>query len=415
MTRSPIIYIFILTLSILIKNITPSSALSMAVTSINELDPKKAQIIKNQTIRNDQSKSDTNDCYYFRDWEAKYPFKHNSFRYIYYFVLQCLDSAFQVIKSSVKFNYDGGNEKQILPEGCISPKIESKETNSPCEGGKKLGRRVLEDIIEMLGRKLIFHIDAVSDLEEETIEGLSTDRLDELVQRIPELRELISQIINEEDTKENLKPVRIDTQEDGSRMESFVFDDGKTAIRTIYNSGIIETIVDYKGNGTKKIVTNIDKTIEIIRKDNEKNIMWIQTIQKDIDDPDYEKIQILSKDKKNIGPSFSRLKQSQGIHKNIEVDENIYFAFSEATDYFTETVNEHITNKLKCFMENIIPHREDYLVFVCSNLDKEEIKKELIHKFQKLMICGKKVDCSVTENRLLIQMKLYAGFGTINI
>jgi hypothetical protein len=326
-----------------------------------------------------------------------------------------LDSAFRVLKSSVKFNYDGGDDKQILPEGCISPRIESKESESPCEGGKDLGKRVLADITEMLGRKLIFHIDAVSDLEEETVQGLSTDRLDELVQRVPELRELLKGILDEESKKEEIKPTRVDYQTDGSKIESFVLEDGKTAIRTSYNSGIIETIIDYKGNGTKRIVVHIDKTTEIIRKDNEKNIMWIQTIQKDLDNEDYEKIQILSKEKKPIGPSFTRTKTSEGVHTNIDVEEDIYFAFAEATDYFTATIQDHITEKLKCFMKNVIPNREDYLVFVCSTLDKDQIKEVLTHKFQKLMICGKNVDCNPVENRLLIQMKLYSGFGNMNI
>ena len=320
-----------------------------------------------------------------------------------------------MLKSSVQFNYDGGADKQVLPEGCITPKIKSKDDEGPCEKGKDLGRALLADVVQMLGRKLLFHVDAVSGLEPESVDGLSTDRLDELVQRVPELMELIDAILERENARAAIDPVRTDMAENGSKIERFVLQDGRTVTRTTEPGGTVTTLTDLSADGTLKRVDHIDKTAEIIRRDSDGTVLWIQTIQADSRDPRYEHVQILSTGKKPIGVPFTRPKTLPEVHERIEVLEEIYFAVSEATEYFTDTLQEHVTERLKCFLEGVVPNREDYLLFVCGSLDKETVKGHLVHTFQKLMVCRKKVDCSEAENRLLVQIKLYAEFGDSGI
>ena len=387
---------------------------SLAFVSVDQLNTKEVQIIKNITVKNKSENEETKNCFYFRDWIAKYSFKNDKKKSIYYYVIQCLDQSFEVIKSSVKFNYDGGDERLMLPEGCISPIIPKDERMDPCKRGKALGKAILSDFVEMLGRKLLFHIKAVSDLESESIEGLSTDRLDEMVQRIPELVELIEQIQEEERKKPDLQPIKRDILRDGSKVDSFSLKNEQLATLTHEPSGKLTSKFKLIEGGIRTRVDNIDKTSEIVRKDAQGRVQWIMTIQPDIDDEAFEFVQLYSSERKAIGAPFRRLRTSAQIYDDVEISEEIYFAFSEAAEFYIKTIEEYVTERVKCFVKGIVPNKEDYLVYVCASLDSDFIKQEVLQKFQKLLVCKNKCFCDKIENRMLIQIKLYTEFGIIN-
>jgi hypothetical protein len=320
-----------------------------------------------------------------------------------------------VVKSSVKFNYNGSEKRHLLPEGCISPVVDTREHDTPCEHGRRLGLQLVTDIIEMAVRKLLFHVEAVSNLESETIYEMSTDRLDEMVERVPELIELLDDIKSVEREKGELTPIRVDEHQDGSKVETYVLEDQRTVVKTMYPDKRVQVLTNMKDGGTTIRQDSKDKTSEIIRKDASGKILWIQTIQPDLSFEDYEKVQIFTAEKKPVGLPFDRLMTRAEAHHEIEIPEDIYFAFSESTNFFVETVQEYILERLKCFVRSIVPSREDYLVFVCASLDKDQIQKNLVKIFQKTVVCKKKVDCDAVEERILTQLKLYVEFGSLNI
>lgn len=284
----------------------------------------------------------------------------------------------------------------------------------PCKKGKALGKAILSDFVEMLGRKLLYHIEAVSNLEPESVEGLSTDRLDEMIQRIPELVELIEQIQTKERQQPQLQPIKTDIMPDNSKIHRFQLKNEQMATLTQFSNGKLVSEFSLKEGGTRTRVDNIDKTSEIIRKDVQGQIEWIMTIQPDIKDESYEYVTLYSSERKAIGSAFRRLKTSAQIYNDIDISEEIYFAFTEAAEFYIKTIQEYVSERVKCFVKGVVPNKEDYLVYVCANLKENFIKQEVLQKFQKLVVCRNKSFCDEVENRMLIQLKLYTEFGIIN-
>ena len=171
-----------------------------------------------------------------------YKFELEDKKHIYYYMLQCLDQGFGVLKTNVKFNYDGSNEMNELPEGCMPPTVPSPDKN-PCENGFALGSEVVEEIGTMLVKKII-HNPSDEIPKEGVSSSIDNEKLQTVIRKLPDLAAKLEDILenNHSSNLNNREPHEKLLNEDGTETGIFHFTNGDVAERTIKHNGDIETI-----------------------------------------------------------------------------------------------------------------------------------------------------------------------------
>lgn len=363
----------------------------MAFVSSETMKTHQMIIIKNSTVRNDAPNEDTLECYYIKDWQAKYHFHGKLHPYIYYYVTQCLDELFQLIRSDVKFNYDPSDDLLDLPEGCIAPHIDQPKDN-PCEDGQNLGDNILQNATQLLIWKLIFHAEQLSEQEEDlNIPNIDIDDLNEVLFGLTDLKDIIQNIVK---NSVIVHPSEKSESADNSKFH-YVFSDGSTAHKNVdwkLKKSVLE-VKDSDGS-SKKRTDNGDGTSEIVFQDSQGNIQYIETIKLSIDDPTKEEVIIYSSENDPISPKFTRTHQPDNFLVDFSIPDSILTSFQSTLEFLTKTINQHLIEKLNCFSEKIINTEKNYLIYVCINTVKNNTNFYISKYFLEAIICGKLAECN---------------------
>lgn len=383
------------------------------------------EVLKNKIVRNKDPNEHTKDCVFFQEWEARYELKHDrpsiaghnvdheESHYIYYFVFRCLNKKMKVIRSDATFGpTDNPRDAHPLPEGCVTPEIEEPEEN-PCTSGFELGEDMVEQISTLVSKKVLHNPDKVEVVEE--YEGvIDPKKLDKLKTRLPDLEALLEETIEKEHVlnPDDLQPDEWHTEEDGTRVGVFRFPNGDYGEKVHFPDGkILISIVKKDGSRIDREEIPGQPT-EVVYSDAEGYITERQVIRELRNQPNMEKVITYDAHDKQIGKPYKRPKAR--IHRpiDIEIPDNVQDSFDEAADNFANMLEKYVENSVKCFAENIIDVKKNYLTFVCAETGHKSIREALKHRFGNNEICRKHVDCKDIENQLIDQMLMAHNNGT---
>jgi hypothetical protein len=384
--------LFQIILLIVLNTFTKATDLAqLAFVSSENMKSHQMIIIKNSTVKNEAPNESTLDCYYIKDWQAKYHFHGKQHPYIYYFVTQCLDELFQVIRSDVKFNYDGSQDLLELPEGCIAPHIDQPKDN-PCEDGQKLGDNILQNATQLLIWKMVFHAEQLSEQEDDlNVPNIDTDDLNQVLFGLKDIQDIILNVVRE---SRIVYPSEKSENGEHSKFQ-YVFADGSTGHKTVdwgLKKSVLE-VTDSNGS-TKKRTDNGDGTSEIVYKDSQGNIQYIETIKLSLDDTSKEEVTLYSAENEPISPSFIRTSQPDSFLVDFSIPKEILTPFISTVKFLIKTIRDHLIQKLNCFAESIIDTENNYLIFVCINTVKNNTDFYITKLFLEAITCGKLAECS---------------------
>lgn len=384
---------------------------NVAFTSNSQLSKTPVHIIKNEIIKNENPNENTIECKYFRAYEAKYKFESRTHDHIYYFIDQCLDNNFEEIWSETQFNYDGLHEKHNLPEGCVPPQVQ-EPPNNPCEHGFELGEELIKHVSTIVSQQLIDHPEDTN-LLESTNQTIDIDQLDQMKKNLPELEKLLMDtlLVNNHDNPHSSEPSATINNKDGTMTEIFYLANQSTGERTIKPEGNIETII-YQPNGNVIWRNDTpDGLGEIIYYDPEGNPYLFKSVEAIIDNPEYEKITTYDLNEKQIGVPIERLRLHNKTPLDVYISPDQLQMFDEISKNFSELIANFVTEKVKCFSENVINLEENYLTFICSTQGHTSIKDVIKQKFGERIICGKHLDCDSIQEELLDRMLTDINLG----
>jgi hypothetical protein len=384
---------------------------NVAFTSNSQLSKTPVHVIKNEIIKNENPNENTIECKYFRAYEAKYKFESNTHNHIYYFIDQCLDDSFEEIWSKTQFNYDGLNEKHNLPEGCVPPQVQ-EPPNNPCEHGFELGEELIKHISTIVAQQIFDHPEDTN-LIETGDQPIDMNQFDQVKKKLPELEKLLMEnlrINNDDNPHSNESSAKINN-EDGTVTEIFYLANNSTGERTYKPEGNIETII-YQSNGNVVWRNDTpDGLGEIIYYDPEGNPYLFKSVEAIIGKPDYEKITTYDYNEKQLGVPIERLRLHNKTPLDVYISSNQLKMFDEVSKNFSEIIANFVTEKVKCFSENVINLEENYLTFVCSTQGHTSIKDVIKQKFGERVICGKHLDCDAIQEELLDRMLTDINLG----
>lgn len=384
----------------------------VAFTSQNEISKQTAHVTKNELFRNESPTEQTRECVFFRDFEVVYKFTAENKKHIYYFMFDCLDEAFNVLKSRVTFNYDGGENRMVLPEGCIPPTI-PEPPNNPCQHGFDLGTEVIKDISTMIVKKLVNHPQEAIPDQEITV-SIDSDKLDQVNQALPELESMLDKLIEENHSKnpENLKVDGEITNDDGTKTHVYNFVNGETAERTKKLNGDIETIL-YKNDETVEVRTEMPSGIIDMSLYNKEGIaVYHKSIEPIEDEPDFVKVTTYNYDDEIVGQPEIFPRYSQNA-KPLDVDftEEVVNKLDSANANMAMAIEKYVNERVTCFSEHLINIKENYLTFVCSTTGHSSIKDVILKNFAETLVCGQNIDCQEIEERLVDKMVTSINMG----
>ena len=216
--------------------------------------PPSYKVLKNTTLRVKEPTEELKDCEYVRDWEASYVFQSKAHDIIYYFVQQCLDKDFKMIRQAVSYNYDNQSQKTLLPEGCPVPMIQDRKSN-PCENGIALGFQLQKDFARVITSEIYHNPASVADIDAETPttgEGLAV-----VLQSLPKLEKMIDEALlaSMYTTSQNIKAKELKNNGDGSWEEQYWYPDGSRGFMTRDYRGYVTKSELYRPDGSSVIVT----------------------------------------------------------------------------------------------------------------------------------------------------------------
>ena len=391
------------------------SALSdVAFTSYNDMLQQSVEVIDNELIRSENNP----DCTYERYQKLKYHFdkvvEHKKHDSIYYYVFECLKNDMSVVRQYVTFNYDGVDElSHELPEGCVPPTTEEPPQN-PCQNGFELGEEIIKDVATLVTKKLIDHPQEA--IPTEAQEEIPVDKLDELKKLLPELEEELEKVI-EEDHASNPENRQKDDEipnPDGTVTEVYNFPNGDVAKKTEKPDGTTETVLERPDKSTVTQIDSPNDTSEIIERDPEGKVVQIKEIKPVPNQPEMEEVTTLNPLRDPIGEPLIRPKNPRQIPVDVVIPENVQENFNNAATKFADTLEKYVEGRVKCFAENIIDIKENYLTFVCSTTGHKSIRDALQARFGDAVVCGTHVDCDGLQNELLDKMVHNVNSGTSN-
>ena len=395
---------------ILISSLSCSLS-DVAFTSKTDFSKSQGHILKNQIFKNENPTEDTKDCAFFRDFEIVYKFENKEKKHIYYFLMQCLDQGFGIVKSDVKFNYDGGSEMMSLPDGCMPPSVPIPEKN-PCENGFALGSEVVEEIGTMLIKKLVHH--PLQHIPKEGIAmSIDSDKLDTVRKNLPELAKKMEDLLeqNHASNTENRKPDDELINEDGSKTEIYNFANGDVAERTPNKNGDIETIL-YKEDGTVEVKTEMPSGISDVTLYGKDGLaIYHKSIEPSEHDPDMMKITTYNYNDEIVGKPEYFPKNPNPVPLDVNFTDEVVKSLEESNVGIAESIQDYVNERLTCFAENLINVKESYLTFVCSTTGHASIQDLIRKNFAETIMCGKDIDCDEIEAELLDKMLTDINMG----
>ena len=383
-----------------------NAALSdVAFTTQSEMSKNTSHVLKNEMFKNESPTEETKDCIYFRDFEIVYKFENENKKHIYYFMFQCLDNAFNVLKSNVRFNYDGGDHRLELPDGCLPPEIPETPDN-PCQHGYDLGTEVIKDISTIVTKKLINH--PQPQIPEEIALSIDTSKLNTVNENLPGLQNMLSKLLenNHAANPENREPDDQIDNEDGTRTYIYHFDNGDVAEKTAKENGDIETIL-YKNDGTVEVQTIMPSGISDVTLYNAEGVaVYHKSFEPFEENPEYVKVTTFNYDDEVVGdveiyPNFHR---DDPVPLDVDFTTEVVQKLEEVNSDFADAIEKYVNEKLKCFSEHLINVKESYLTFVCSTTGHASIKDVIRKNFAETLVCGKHVNCEELEEELIDKM-----------
>lgn len=315
----------------------------------------------------------------------------------------------RVISSSVKFNYDGGAQTFDLPEGCIPPAIEPPHT-SPCKVGTMLGENVLTAVGELLTKKIVFHAGKVA-LYEPDDGLLSKEKLDEIARRIPELYEILQDVVKDNDffNREGRQPDKIIENSDGTETKVYRYRDGTQAYLTYQPNGTVYTEILLTSGQRIERHDFLDKPTEEILKDPSGKVIWIRNsnllkqrtasqVRSDGHEGKiWQSISTFNPKQEALGTAITNLKHPYIDPIWISIPQEVREAYQEAADFYSNSLKQHIFDRMKCFTQKVLQAPEFYLTFVCATTQQDTPEQILRMLLTRALVCGKKVDCSSVE------------------
>ena len=408
--------LIILTLTLLTRN---------HIAFQTNLPSKPISILKNETIRNRSTDQSTQECSYFRDWQAKYASNSSKSKFIFYFAMQCLDSNMMVVRSSVKFNYDGQADTYDLPEGCMAPIIDPPK-ESPCKNGTLFGANILGAVSELLTKKIVFHAETVAKNEPHG-QILTQEKLDEISRRMPELAEILEKL-NHENEAQNILNRTIDkkiTNSDGTITLVYRFKDGTQAYRTKELDGTVLTEILLTSGERLERRDPKDKPSEEVLKDPKGKIKWIRNIipiagdfkpyktlyENDAKAKRWELVSTYNIKRELMGVPILKIHHPLREPIWVQIPDEIRDAFEETSAFYSSSLEAYVMDKMKCFTKQILNVPELYLTFVCATTQQDSPGQILKMHLAKALVCGKKVDCSPVEFETIMHLMYGVGKG----
>lgn len=378
------------------------------------------EVITNTIVRNVKPNDNTRQCIFFQDWIARYHLgrkveqgHHREEHYVYYFVYRCLDANMKVLMSDAMFGpTENPKRAHNLPPGCVAPEIPEPEQN-PCTGGFELGEQMIEEISTLVSKKILHNPEKVEIVEE--VSGIiNPKKIDTLISVLPELEEILERTIEEEhiENPDNIRPDETHIEEDGTRIDVFHFPNGDYGERVEFPDGTKLTSI-IKPDDSRIDREEIEhEPITVTFSDPEGYITEVQIIEDIHRNPEYEKVTTYDSEDKPIGKPYTRPKSKIHVPIDISIPEKVQKDFDDAAEKFSDALENFVETKVKCFAENIIDVKKNYLTFVCASSGHKSIKDALKHSFGDTVVCGKHVDCKEIENELVDQMLLANHHGT---
>ena len=383
----------------------------VAFTNPVDMSKSKPHVTKNEIIKNQDPTEETKECIYIRDFEVVYNFETEQKKHIYYYMLQCLDNDFSVLRSNVTFNYDGSDNRLHLPDGCIPPSIPEKPDN-PCQHGFDLGTEVIKDVSTMVIKKLVNHPQEIP--QKELTMSINTNELYQVNQKLPELTKLLDDLLeqNHAANPENRKEEDVITNEDGTLTHIYHFVNGDVAEKTEKLNGDIETIL-YNADETVEVRTEMPSGItDITLYDKEGIAVYHKSIEPIEDNPDYVKITTFNYDDEVVGETeiFPKYKSRQ-VPLDVEFSQEVVDKLDEANTAFASAIENYVNERVTCFSEHLINVKESYLTFVCSTTGHSSIKDIIQQNFAETLICGTNINCDEIEEELVDKMLTSINMG----
>jgi hypothetical protein len=398
-------------LGLLLLTSLKGSLSDVAFTTQSDMSKKKPHVTKNELFKNDNPTTETKECKYFRDFEVVYNFETEEKKHIYYYMFQCLDNDFSVLKSNVTFNYDGGENRMHLPDGCIPPSIPETPDN-PCQHGFDLGTEVIKDVSTMITKKLINHPQEIP--QKEITMSIDANKLDEVNQKLPELAKLLDDLLekNHASNPENRKIEDSITNEDGTVTHIYHFANGDVAEKTKKDNGDVETIL-YNADETVEVKTEMPSGVtDVTLYDKEGIAVYHKSIEPIEGNPDYVKITTFNYDDEIVGePEIYPKFESRPVPLDIEFDQDTVNKLDDANKLFASAIENYVNERVTCFSENLINVKESYLTFVCSTTGHASIKDIIQQNFAETLMCGGNIDCDAIEEELVDKMLTSINMG----
>lgn len=399
-------------LTLLLSSVLRAALSDVAFTSQNEISKQTAHVTKNELFKNDSPTDQTKECVFFRDFEVVYKFTAENKKHIYYFVFDCLDEGFNVLKSRVTFNYDGSDNRMVLPEGCIPPTVQ-QPPNNPCQHGFDLGTEVIKDISTMIVKKLVNHPQETIPDQEVTL-SLDKDKLDQVNQALPELEAMLDKLIedNHNQNPEKEKSDEVIENPDGTKTHIYNFANGDVAERTEKPNGDVETIL-YKSDETVEVRTEMPSGIvDMTLYDKEGIAVYHKSIEPIEDEPDFVRVTTYNYDDEIVGQPEIFPKHSDNIIPlDVDFTEDVVSKLDSANLKMADAIEKYVNERLTCFSEHLINIKESYLTFVCSTTGHASIKDLILKNFAETLVCGKNIDCQDIEERLVDKMITSINMG----
>lgn len=415
------VFLSIFSLLVLTAPITSSIT---AFRSMARMKKSPYEVLLNKIVRNKDPNEQTKDCEYFQEWRARYELKHDrpsiashnqdhqESHYIYYHVFRCLNKKMKVIRTDATFGpTEDPKDAHPLPEGCVTPEIEEPEEN-PCTSGFELGEDLVEQISTLVSKKILHNPEKVEVVEE--FDGIIDPKnLDVLKKKLPDLEKLLEETLEKEHVlnPDDLQPDEWHTEEDGTRVGVYRFPDDKYGEKVMFEDGrVLISIVNPDGSRIDREETPGQPT-EVVFSDPEGYITERQVIRELRREPDMEKVITYDAHDNQIGKPYKRPKATVHRPIDIEIPEHVQEDFDEAANNFADTLEKYVGDRVKCFAENIIDVKKNYLTFVCAETGHKSIRDALKHRFGTNEICRKHIDCKDIENQLIDQMLMAHNSG----
>jgi hypothetical protein len=257
----------------------------------------------------------------------------------------------------------------------------------------------------MVTKKLVDHPQDVV-LEELPEEEIPADKLDEVVKRLPELEELLEKIIEENHASnpENRSPDSTQENPDGTVTEVYRFPNGDVAKKTVKPDETTETVVEKPDGTTVTRTDRPDETATVVEKSPLGLVKTVKEISP-VETPEgHEKVVTKDSLGNPIGTPLVRPRSPQESPLDVDLPEEVQEKFNQVTSTLGDALENYVENKVKCFSENIIDVKENYLTFVCSTTGHKSIKDALKAHFGDAVVCGTHVDCDGLQQELLDKM-----------